>query len=119
VEAPDDDVEPFGLELACQVLRARELIGLHPYQADDDLRVGPSMAPAQPPRIDARHDLVDDLDAHIQITKPALLDDVVREAVQAAQGVARQGAPPVPDNVAVVVILRRTNQDDREAAISG
>jgi hypothetical protein len=60
-----------GLELPGEVLRAGKLVCLDADQPDDDLRALPPVAAPEGTRIDARDDLVNHLDAHVDLAELA------------------------------------------------
>ena len=114
VEAADEDGESFALELECEVPGPGPLVRLNADQPYHGHRTGPPEAPAEPHRIHARDDFVDRFDLDLGRAERARTHRLFGQAVEAAQGVAGQGAAPMPDDVAVIVVPRRSNQQDNE-----
>jgi hypothetical protein len=115
VEAADDHGEALGPELAGQIMRASDLVGLDADQPDHDRCAVAAEAPAEGGRVDARDDLVDHLDPHVDSAERARAHRVLGEAVQAAERIARKRAPPMAHDVPVVIVPRRPNQDNDKA----
>ena len=69
VEAADDHVAAVGPELSGEILRAGDLVGLDADEPDDDLRAVPPEAPGERGRVHARDDLVNHLDAHLDLRR--------------------------------------------------
>ena len=114
----DRHLHPGGAELPRELDRARELVRLHPDQADQ-----PGIG-----RGDAAGDLLYrddgvalvigvDVDLDIGAEHPAG-GDVLGQRIKAGERIRRDPRPHPLDDVAVVVVMRRLDQLDDKAALS-
>ena len=118
MEAADHHRHAFCPERARKIERAGKLVRLNPDQPDKSLAV--SLYPSRH-RLDV-DDLVTlvigfELDRDVR-TERLLLGASGQKSVDAGEAVRRNGGEPPLDHVAVVVIVRRLDEDDPERPLS-
>ena len=102
-------------ELARKIDGAGKLVGLHADQADQCLAAGALDLRHQALRADARVGLVDRPDDDLDVGAQHLAAlAVLAQAIERGQGVRRNVRPQPRDWIAVVVIMRRLDQDQLE-----
>ncbi len=115
VKAAEAHLNSSGAQRAGDVQRARKLVGLHADQHHQAALAGQRARDA--PRTDARVVLIHGLDVDLNLRpEHAARAAVEREAVHHRQRVRRHGGAEPLDDVAIVVIVRGLDEDDREAA---
>ncbi len=119
MEAADENLQPPGAEFPGQVGRPRKLVGLHAGQGDNGPGAGQAVRPDDAPHGDLLDRVVEQLHLDVDVPEQAPPGDVAGEAGQAGQGVARQHPPEMPNDVALVVVLRRLDEDDAEGFARG
>ena len=102
-------------ELAGEVDGARELVALHADQADQRLAaaapdVGDDAVGADP-RVGLVERLDDDVDVRPEDAAPAA---ILAQAIEGSQGIGRDMRAQPCDRIAVVVVMRRLDQDKPE-----
>ncbi len=120
VKAADHDRHPALAELHREVDRPGELVALHADQQHDAALAGPrerrddAFGPDPGVRLVVRRDG----DLHVR-SEHAALGAVRRESVHRRHRVRRDGGAHPLDHVAVVVVVRRLDQDDAKRRGSG
>ena len=116
MEAADRDRHARFAKLAPDIERARKLIRLHPDQRDHSLIGEDALRNAGD--VDDGVALVVNLDLDLDVRAENMaLRAFVKQAVDAGQAVRGDGRAPPLDDVAVIVIVRRLDQNDREFAL--
>jgi hypothetical protein len=114
MEPADDHGKPGRAELAGDIDRARELVGLHAHQAHKAAagRVDPRNGARN---VDDRVAFVIGFDVDLDIRAQRLLFAADRQdAAHAGQAVGGNGRAVPLDHVTLVVVVRRLDQDDLE-----
>ncbi len=115
MEAADRDGHAQAAELAADVERARKLIRLNPDQSDH-AAVGDN-APRNRGNVDDGVALVVDLELDVDlVAKDMALSAFLEQSVDAGQAVRRDGRAAPLDDITVVVVMRRFDQNDPEPA---
>ena len=115
VEAADADRDARGAQRPRDVHGARELIGLHADQADQPAASARADLPDQLVGPDAGVGLVADGDPDLDlVTQHLALGAVEREAVERRERVRRDRRAHPLDDVAVVVVVGRLDQEEME-----
>ncbi len=115
MEAADRDLDAGGAQLARDVHRARELVGLHADQTHEAIHpVALEAADDTAQRQDLGR-LVAHLDLDLRVgSERAAGACLFRQTVQRGQRVRRHAAAPPLDHVAVVVVVRRLDEVQQE-----
>ena len=101
-------------QFACDIHGARKLIGLHAYQRDQTAPT--AQLPRNALRADARIGLIESRDFDLDVVaEHAPLLAIERQPIHHRQRVRRNGGTQPLDDVAVVVVVRRLDQHQREA----
>ena len=111
-----DAYRETGLEKqSCQIDGSRKLIGLDADQADQRAPPGAADLPDHAVGANPAIGLVIGVDADLDIgAEHSAALRVLGEAVQRGQRVGRDGRPEPLDRVAVIVVMRRLDQDEVE-----
>ena len=116
VEAADGDRHALLAKLAADIERARKLIRLHADQRDHSA-VGED-ALRNRGKIDDGVALVVDLELDIDVgAENVRFGAFQQQAIDAGQAVRGDGRAAPLDDIAVVVVMRRLDQNDRELAL--
>ena len=116
VEAADGDLDAARAQRTGDVERARELVRLHADQHDHPA-AGRLDHPRQRFRPHALIGLIVGVNLHLHVVAEDLaLVAVARQAVKRGEGVRGNGGAVPLDDVAVVVVVRRLDQQQAEAA---
>ena len=100
--------------------RARILVRLHADQRQQPEIVVAAEAADQLRDVDAGIGLVDQVDVDLDIGAEHLpLGAVEREAIDRGERIGRDQRPPPADDIAVIVVMGRLDQDELKAAIHG
>ena len=98
--------------------RARVLVRLHADQAEQAEIAVLAEALDQFLDIDPGVGLVDDVDVDLDVlTEDVSLGRIERQPVDGGERIRRDQRPPPTDNVPVVVIMRRFNEDELKSAL--
>jgi hypothetical protein len=118
VEAAHHDGEPSGAERAPEIERAWKLIRLHAHQPDEAGPCGTDVAHDAAHPDDRVHFVVRlNLDVHVR-AEHSRVRALRQQAVDAGEAVRRHHRPQPLNDVAVVVVMRRHDQDDLEPAFT-
>ena len=118
VEASDDHRHTLPAKLQRDVGGPTILIRLDSNQAHDDLLTGFAVEFRNLPEGKFLHRLVERMDAEFHFGPTRAFSNVLGQAVQTGQGIAGKHAPPVTDDVAIVVVLGWLYEEDTKRAVS-
>ena len=105
------DRQTSATKATSQIRSARELIGLHTYEADDRHRVSPASGATNARDGDLVYGLVVETETDVPgIAKTLPSDEVFGQCGEASQGIAGQDSAPVTHYIAIIVILRRFDE---------
>jgi hypothetical protein len=117
MEATDRDLDSPAAKLFCDIERARKLVGLY---ADQRHHAG-IRRPDRARQILDPHlpvGLVDHFDVDVEIgTENLALATFQRDAIEAGQRIRRQPAAPPSDDVTVIIVMRRLDQNKPETLV--
>ena len=115
MEAADHHRKARGAELAREVERVRELVGLDSHQPDQRPGAAPLDVAGDARRNDMLVALVDRMEVEADVRpQHAAFGGIAGEAVQRGERVGGQDRPPPDDRIAVVVIMRRLDHVEIE-----
>ena len=115
MEAADHHRQAGGAELAGEVERMVELVGLDSDQADQRAPAAPLQIPGDPRRHDMLVALVDRDQVEVDVRPEHLaLRRVAGQPIQSGERIGGQDRPPPDDRIAVVVIMRRLDHHEME-----
>src|SRR5215813_3275882 len=115
METADGDLDSTAAELSCEIERPRKLVGLYAHQHHHTGirfldRAGQILDPHLPVG------LVDRFDVDIEISAENLaVAAIKRDTIEAGQRIRRQTAAPPSDNVTILVVVRRLDQNKPES----
>ena len=116
MEAADGDCHAALAKLAANVERPRKLIRLNADQRDESAVGQNALGNARD--VDDRVALVVGFDLDVGVgSEGALFGAFRQQSMDAGQAVRGNGRPPPLDDVAVIVVMRRLDQNDREPAL--
>jgi hypothetical protein len=116
MESANDDVDPVSPELPTEVERPRELVRLNANEPYYELGVGPPAPPDDSLHGDFFSRLIEGRDLDLKITEHPVPFQILGQAVQHIESVAREHPLPKADDVPMVVVLGRFDQDDPESS---
>ena len=110
--------QTVGAELPTEIERARKLIGLNTDQSDHAAAAACANAPRNASNIDHGVALVTSFDLDVDVRpERAVTRAFLDQAVDAGQAVGRQRRAPPLNDIAVLVVMRRLDQDDAKSPL--
>jgi hypothetical protein len=111
VEAPDHYLAAGGDKTPREIGCPRKLVRLNSNEADKDAARPPTQTPRDPFGHNAIHRLVINMDADFHpASEPLARGSRLGQSVEAAERVARQDPSKMPDHVALIVVLGRSDK---------
>ena len=99
-----------------KIASAGELVGLDTHEADDGFRAMPELGAADARDRNFVDGFIEEMDFDVPgVADAFLLDNVFGEPGEAREGVAREHATPMADNVTIVVVLGGLDQVEIES----